>query len=175
MIPTIFGQIAAANALSDVNAMGGEPEDSTEYRGFFRKRWIQRSWVRFLREVLTKYWRQAQSLQAVIPSRTTHRKYGLSVTGFVDPEKFWKNYGAQTGDRLDPDQAAWDRNRQYCDQHLCIGESKEAALRSMKTLNKYACDILRKYTIHACTDVTGFGLGGHGTEMADGSQEDTGH
>ena len=41
----------------------------------------------------------------------------------------------------------------------------------MKTLNKYACDILRKYTIHACTDVTGFGLGGHGTEMADGSQK----
>lgn len=41
----------------------------------------------------------------------------------------------------------------------------------MKTLNKYACDILRKYTVHACTDVTGFGLGGHGTEMADGSQK----
>ena len=50
-------------------------------------------------------------------------------------------------------------------------EAREAALKSMKTLNKYARDVLKNYTIHACTDVTGFGLGGHGTEMAEGSNK----
>ena len=99
-------------------------------------------------------------------------KYGLSVTGFVHPAKFWKNYGAQTGDKLiltKPLGTGIVNTAIKAD--LVSEEAREAALRSMKTLNKYAAEILKKYTIHACTDVTGFGLGGHGTEMAEGSQK----
>ena len=99
-------------------------------------------------------------------------KYGLSVTGFVHPDKFWKNYGAQTGDKLiltKPLGAGIINTAIKAD--LVSERAREAVLKSMKTLNKYACEILKKYTIHACTDVTGFGLGGHGTEMAEGSNK----
>lgn len=99
-------------------------------------------------------------------------KYGLSVTGFVHPDKFWKNYGAQTGDKLiltKPLGAGIINTAIKAD--LVSERAREAVLKSMKTLNKYACEILKKYTIHACTDITGFGLGGHGTEMAAGSDK----
>ena len=99
-------------------------------------------------------------------------KYGLSVTGFVHPDKFWKNYGAQTGDKLiltKPLGVGIINTAIKAD--LVSERAREAVLKSMKTLNKYACEILKKYTIHACTDITGFGLGGHGTEMAAGSDK----
>ena len=101
-------------------------------------------------------------------------KYGLSVTGFVHPEKFWKNYGAQTGDRLiltKPLGTGIVNTAIKAD--MVSEEAREATLKSMKTLNRYARDVLKRHTVHACTDVTGFGLGGHGTEMADGSKKYT--
>ena len=86
-------------------------------------------------------------------------KYGLSVTGFVHPEKFWKNYGAQTGDRLiltKPLGTGIVNTAIKAD--MVSEEAREAALKSMKTLNRYARDVLKRHTVHACTDVTGFGL-----------------
>ena len=94
-------------------------------------------------------------------------KYGLSVTGFVHPEKFWKNYGAQTGDRLiltKPLGTGIVNTAIKAD--MVSEEAREASLKSMKTINRYARDVLKRHTVHACTDVTGFGLGGHATEMA---------
>ena len=74
-------------------------------------------------------------------------------TGFVHPDKFWKNYGAQTGDKLiltKPLGAGIINTAIKAD--LVSERAREAVLKSMKTLNKYACEILKKYTIHACTD-----------------------
>ena len=99
-------------------------------------------------------------------------KYGLSVTGFVHPDKFWKNYGAQTGDRLNlTKQLGTGIVNTAIKADMVSEEAREATLKSMKTLNRKARDVLKRHTDHACTDVTGFGLGGHGTEMADGSKK----
>ena len=160
--PYDFGQIAAANALSDVYAMGGEPKTALD--------------TEILGEILKGGADKVLEAGAVLAGGHTIQddtpKYGLSVTGFVHPAKFWKNYGAQTGDKLiltKPLGTGIVNTAIKAD--LVSEEAREAALRSMKTLNKYAVEILKKYTVHACTDVTGFGLGGHGTEMAEGSQK----
>ena len=169
--PYDFGQIAAANALSDVYAMGGEPKTALNIVAFPKEMDTE-----ILGEILKGGADKVLEAGAVLAGGHTIQddtpKYGLSVTGFVDPEKFWKNYGAQTGDRLILTKPLGTGIVNTAIKADLVSErAREAALRSMKTLNKYACDILRKYTIHACTDVTGFGLGGHGTEMADGSQK----
>ena len=169
--PYDFGQIAAANALSDVYAMGGEPKTALNIVAFPKEMDTE-----ILGEILKGGADKVLEAGAVLAGGHTIQDdtptYGLSVTGFVDPEKFWKNYGAQTGDRLILTKPLGTGIVNTAIKADFVSErAREAALRSMKTLNKYACDILRKYTIHACTDVTGFGLGGHGTEMADGSQK----
>ena len=169
--PYDFGQIAAANALSDVYAMGGEPKTALNIVAFPKEMDTE-----ILGEILKGGADKVLEAGAVLAGGHTIQddtpKYGLSVTGFVHPEKFWKNYGAQTGDRLILTKPLGTGIVNTAIKADLVSErAREAALRSMKTLNKYACDILRKYTVHACTDVTGFGLGGHGTEMADGSQK----
>ena len=165
--PYDFGQIAAANALSDVYAMGGEPKTALNIVAFPKEMDTE-----ILGEILKGGADKVLEAGAVLAGGHTIQddtpKYGLSVTGFVHPAKFWKNYGAQTGDKLiltKPLGTGIVNTAIKAD--LVSEEAREAALRSMKTLNKYAAEILKKYTIHACTDVTGFGLGGHGTEMAE--------
>ena len=169
--PYDFGQIAAANALSDVYAMGGEPKTALNIVAFPKEMDTE-----ILGEILKGGADKVLEAGAVLAGGHTIQddtpKYGLSVTGFVHPAKFWKNYGAQTGDKLiltKPLGTGIVNTAIKAD--LVSEEAREAALRSMKTLNKYAAEILKKYTNHASTDVTGFGLGGHGTEMAEGSQK----
>lgn len=169
--PYDFGQIAAANALSDVYAMGGEPKTALNIVAFPKEMDTE-----ILGEILKGGADKVLEAGAVLAGGHTIQddtpKYGLSVTGFVHPAKFWKNYGAQTGDKLiltKPLGTGIVNTAIKAD--LVSEEAREAALRSMKTLNKYAAEILKKYMVHACTDVTGFGLGGHGTEMAEGSQK----
>ena len=169
--PYMYGQIAAANALSDVYAMGGEPKTALNIVAFPKE-----MDTAILGEILKGGADKVLEAGAVLAGGHTIQddtpKYGLSVTGFVHPDKFWKNYGAQTGDKLiltKPLGAGIINTAIKAD--LVSERAREAVLKSMKTLNKYACEILKKYTIHACTDVTGFGLGGHGTEMAEGSNK----
>ena len=169
--PYDFGQIAAANALSDVYAMGGEPKTALNIVAFPKD-----MDTAILGEILKGGADKVLEAGAVLAGGHTIQddtpKYGLSVTGFVHPDKFWKNYGAQTGDKLiltKPLGAGIINTAIKAD--LVSERAREAVLKSMKTLNKYACEILKKYTIHACTDITGFGLGGHGTEMAAGSDK----
>ena len=169
--PYTFGKIAAANALSDVYAMGGEPKTALNIVAFPKD-----MDTAILGEILKGGADKVLEAGAVLAGGHTIQddtpKYGLSVTGFVHPDKFWKNYGAQTGDKLiltKPLGAGIINTAIKAD--LVSERAREAVLKSMKTLNKYACEILKKYTIHACTDVTGFGLGGHGTEMAAGSDK----
>ena len=94
-------------------------------------------------------------------------KYGLSVTGFVDPRKFWKNFGAQTGDKLILTKALGAGIVNTAIKADLVTEgARKAVLDSMKKLNRDACEVFKEFEVHACTDVTGFGLGGYATEMA---------
>lgn len=169
--PYDFGQIAAANALSDVYAMGGEPKTALNIVAFPKDMDTE-----ILGEILRGGADKVMEAGAVLAGGHTIQddtpKYGLSVTGFVHPDKFWKNYGAQTGDRLILTKALGTGIiNTAIKADMASERAREAALASMKTLNKGARDVLKKYQIHACTDVTGFGLGGHGTEMAEGSNK----
>ena len=169
--PYDFGQIAAANALSDVYAMGGEPKTALNIVAFPKDMDTE-----ILGEILKGGADKVMEAGAVLAGGHTIQddtpKYGLSVTGFVHPDKFWKNYGALTGDRLILTKALGTGIINTAIKADMASEgAREAALASMKTLNKGARDVLKKYQIHACTDVTGFGLGGHGTEMAEGSNK----
>lgn len=169
--PYDFGQIAAANALSDVYAMGGVPKTALNIVAFPKEMDVE-----ILGEILKGGADKVLEAGAVLAGGHTIQddtpKYGLSVTGFVHPDRFWKNYGAETGDKLiltKPLGAGIINTAIKAD--MVSERARDAVLGSMKTLNKYAADILKKYTVHACTDVTGFGLGGHGTEMAQGSDK----
>ena len=166
--PYDFGQIAAANALSDVYAMGGEPKTALNIVAFPKD-----MDTAILGEILKGGADKVMEAGAVLAGGHTIQddtpKYGLSVTGFVHPEKFWKNYGAQTGDRLiltKPLGTGIVNTAIKAD--MVSEEAREAALKSMKTLNRYARDVLKRHTVHACTDVTGFGFLGHLHEMMDG-------
>lgn len=164
--PYDFGQIAAANALSDVYAMGGTPKTALNIVAFPKDMDVE-----ILGEILRGGADKVMESGAVLAGGHTIQddtpKYGLSVTGFVNPKKFWKNYGAQTGDKLiltKPLGAGIINTAIKAD--LVSEEARTAALASMKLLNRSVCEVFREFEIHACTDITGFGLGGHATEMA---------
>ena len=167
--PFMYGQIAATNALSDVYAMGGEPKLALNIMCIPEK--MDKAPVQ---EILRGGYAKAYEAGAIITGgHTIHGAepiYGLAVTGFVKPENVWTNSGAQPGDVL------------LLTKPLGVGILTTAAKAGlveqelldklyvqMSTLNKYAHDVLVKYSVHACTDVTGFGLLGHSYEMASGS------
>lgn len=167
--PFMYGQIAATNALSDVYAMGGEPKLALNIMCIPEK--MDKATVQ---EILRGGYAKAYEAGAIITGgHTIHGAepiYGLAVTGFVQPERVWTNSGAQPGDVL------------LLTKPLGVGILTTAAKAGlveqelldklyvqMSTLNKYAHDVLVKYSVHACTDVTGFALLGHSLEMAQGS------
>lgn len=167
--PYTFGQIAAANALSDVYAMGGEPRIALNIAGF-----PSCLSADILEEILKGGASKVQEAGALLAGGHTIQdeepKYGLSVTGFVDLKRLWTNTGAQPGDVL------------ILTKPLGVGiittaikaemaeeKTMETAIASMKSLNQKAKRVLEQYEVHACTDVTGFGLAGHGLELAKGS------
>ena len=151
--------------MSDVYAMGGTPKTALNIVAFPKDMDVE-----ILGEILRGGADKVMEAGAVLAGGHTIQddtpKYGLSVTGFVHPEKFWKNYGAQTGDRLiltKPLGTGIVNTAIKAD--MVSEEAREAALKSMKTLNRYARDVLKRHTVHACTDVTGFGFLGHLCEM----------
>ena len=167
--PFMYGQIAATNALSDVYAMGGEPRLALNIMCIPEK--MDQHTVQ---EILRGGYAKAYEAGAIITGgHTIHGAepiYGLAVTGFVHPQRVWRNSGARPGDVL------------ILTKPLGVGiltTSAKAALveqgllnklyAQMSTLNKYAHDVLMRFSVHACTDVTGFALLGHALEMAQGS------
>ena len=167
--PFMYGQIAGTNALSDVYAMGGEPKLALNIMCIPEK--MEKATVQ---EILRGGYAKAYEAGAIITGgHTIHGAepiYGLAVTGFVKPENVWTNSGAQPGDVL------------LLTKPLGVGILTTAAKAGlveqelldklyvqMSTLNKYAHDVLVNYSVHACTDVTGFALLGHSLEMAQGS------
>ena len=167
--PFLFGQIAAANALSDVYAMGGEPRLALNI--LCLKDSMDSETVQ---EILRGGYAKAYEANTIITGGHTingaEPLYGLSVSGFVHPQKVLTNSGAKPGDVL------------ILTKPLGIGILTTAAkadlvdetllnriYTQMTFLNKTAAHIMKKFEVHSCTDVTGFSLMGHSYEMAQGS------
>lgn len=167
--PYMFGQIAAANSLSDVYAMGGEPKVALNIVCFPNCLDPE-----ILGEILRGGADKVLEAGAVLVGghsvQDDEPKYGLSVTGFVHPDKIYKNYGCQPGDVLVLTKQIGSGviNTAVKAQMASESAAKEAEL-VMASLNRKAKETLENYTVHACTDVTGFGLLGHCTEMAKAS------
>ncbi len=167
--PYTFGQIAATNALSDIYAMGGEPKLALNIMC------VPKTMPKeAVHEILRGGYEKCAEAGAIICGGHSiydeEPKYGLSVTGFVHPDKMWKNHGARPGDVLfltKPIGIGVLTTAQRGD--LLEPETHELMIRLMTTLNKSARDVLVNYDVHACTDVTGFSFLGHLYEMCSGS------
>ena len=169
--PYIFGQIAAANAMSDIYAMGGQPKLALNIMA------VPTSMNKeHVHAILKGGYEKVYEAGALITGGHSiydkEPKYGLSVTGFVHPDKIITNSGAREGDVLiltKPIGIGIITTAAKAD--MVSEEGPQFAYRLMSTLNKSARDIMIKYNVHACTDVTGFGLMGHLLEMAQGSDK----
>ncbi len=165
--PRVFGRAAAANSLSDVYAMGGRPITAMNIVCFP----IRKLGMETLRNILEgglEILREAGvALVGGHSVEDDEPKYGLSVTGFVHPEKIMTNSGLRPGDRLILTKAVGTGIIATAVKgDLASSRSVEAMTNSMCTLNKKAAEIAMSFEVKACTDVTGFGLAGHLVEMA---------
>ncbi len=163
--PYIFGQIAAANALSDIYAMGGEVKTALNIVCF-----PEEMDLNILGKIMQGGSEKVREAGGVLAGghsiADSDVKYGLSVTGIIHPDRVFANSGCKEGDAL------------ILTKPLGVGivctaarmkaapqAAYDLAVQSMTTLNKYASEILKKYRIHGCTDVTGFSFLGHLCEM----------
>ena len=167
--PFLFGQIAAANSLSDIYAMGGRPSHAMNLLCIPSCLGVEAA-GQILAGGADKCVEAGCSIAGGHTINDDEPKYGLSVTGFVHPDRILTNSGAKEGDVLlltKPIGIGILTSAMKAD--LCSKESAELAMRLMTTLNKNGRDAMVKYRVHACTDVTGFALMGHLLEMAQGS------
>ena len=167
--PYTFGQIAAANALSDVYAMGGEPKLALNIAAF--PNCLDPEILgEILRGGADKVMEAGATLAGGHTIQDDEPKYGLCVTGFVNPSSMWKNVGAKAGDVLILTKPLGTGILSTAVKGEMASEKEAASAAAvMATLNKYARDLVADLRVHACTDVTGFGLAGHALEMAGGS------
>ncbi len=168
--PYIFGQVAAANALSDVYAMGGRPLTAMNIVCFP----VETMDISVLRKILAggldKLHEADVALVGGHSVEDRELKYGLSVTGVIHPQEVVLNTGARAGDRLILTKPL---GTGIINTALKGGVASEAAVaksvKCMVTLNNKAAELMMTADVHACTDVTGFGLLGHACEMVEGS------
>jgi selenide,water dikinase len=168
--PYTFGAIAAANALSDVYAMGGKPLSALSILA-----WPAKGALDDLAQVLKggaeKIHEADCALMGGHSIADNEVKFGYAVTGTIHPDRIKTNAGARAGDAL------------VLTKHIGTGvistalkrgiakdSDVEASIQSMLTLNRRACEAMLAFDVHGCTDVTGFGLIGHAREMALASQ-----
>ena len=167
--PYTFGQIAAANALSDVYAMGGEPRLCLNILAV-PAAMPDGAVHDLLRGGYDKVYEAGALITGGHSILDDEPKYGLAVTGFVHPDRVLTNAGARPGDvLLFTKPLGIGILTTAAKVGLCSEEGQALAVRLMTTLNKNARDVMVRYRVHACTDVTGFGLLGHLCEMAQGS------
>ncbi len=177
--PRTFGEIAAANSLSDIYAMGGRPISSLSIVGFPEKG-DPEILAQILQGGLAKMMEAKCTVIGGHSVRNEDVLFGYAVTGVVNPKRVWKNVGARPGDALlftKPLGTGVISTAIKNDR--AASESVSAAIRSMSTLNRTAAEALAEIesqtkwqsVIHAVTDITGFGLLGHAREMALGNPE----
>lgn len=168
--PYMFGQIAAANALSDVYAMGGIPKTALNIVGFPINKLGSNILADILRGASDKVVEAGAVTVGGHSIDDAEPKFGLAVTGVVSPKKIWKNVGAKPNDVLILTKplgvgimtTGIKRNAVTAEQEAVVTET-------MATLNKVSAECLMNFHPHAVTDITGFGLLGHASELAEGS------
>ena len=166
----IFGEIAAANAISDVYAMGGVPITCLNLVCFPSDKLP----VAVLDGIIRGALRKISEAGAVMAGGHTvddpEPKFGLAVTGLVHPDKIWRNGGAQEGDVLILTKAIGSGVLLNANLKNLVSENAMThCLDSLRTLNAAAAEVLKNFQVHAATDITGFGLAGHALEMAKAS------
>ena len=165
--PFTFGQIAAANSLSDIYAMGGRPITAMNIVGFP----LGKLDIDILKEILRGGLEKLAEAEVVLVGGHSvddqELKYGLSVTGLIHPKKILTKQGAQAGDVLILTKPL---GTGIIATALKVNLASTAAankiIASMTTLNRKAAEIIQDVGVNACTDITGFGLIGHAYEMA---------
>lgn len=169
--PYWFGQIAAANALSDVYAMGGRPITALNIIGFPAGKMADSVFTEILRGGQDKIIESGAVIVGGHSIKDSELKYGVAVTGVIHPDKIVTNSGAKPGDRL------------FLTKPLGTGlittgikrgrveaDLENLVTRQMAQLNKDAAELMVEHNAHAATDITGYGLAGHAYEMAEGSR-----
>jgi selenide,water dikinase len=169
--PYAFGQIAAANALSDVYAMGGTPVTAMNLVAFP----IQSMEMTILTDILRGGLDKLREAEVVLVGghsiEDQELKYGLAVTGLIHPDEILTNTGAVVGDRIiltKPLGTGIINTAQKGE--MASPEVVQGAVEIMTALNRKAAEVMRGFQVHACTDVTGFGLLGHLNEMLGGGK-----
>ena len=169
--PRLFGQIAAANALSDVYAMGGRPFTCLNLLAFPANKLGQEILHGIIAGAAEKILEAGAVLAGGHSIEDEEPKFGLAVTGMVHPQKIWRNNGAQVGDALlltKPLGSGVLLNANL--KGWVSQEAIEECFRQLATLNRVAAETLQAFNVHAATDITGFGLAGHALEIAQGSK-----
>ncbi len=167
--PFIFGQIAAANALSDVYAMGARPTHAMNLLCFPNCLSLDIA-GKILEGGASKATEAGCPIVGGHTIADNEPKYGLCVSGLVDPKKVMLNSSARVGDVLILTKPLGTGILTTAYKGGLLGEDAMGrAVDSMRTLNKYAAEAAAGIEIHSCTDITGFGLAGHLCEMAEGS------
>lgn len=164
--PYLFGQIAAANSLSDVYAMGGKPLTAMNIVAFP----VCKLSAEVLLAILSGGQQKILEAGAVMVGGHTieddEPKYGLSVTGIVHPSRVLTNAGAKVGDALILTKALGTGVLYTAMRAELFAEGVTAAANSMAQLNRYAAEVMERFPVNACTDITGFGLLGHVYELS---------
>lgn len=169
--PFLFGQIAAANALSDVYAMGGTPMTCLNLVGFPGDDLPLETLGGIISGALSKITEAGAVLAGGHTTEDEEPKFGLSVTGCVHPDKIWRNSSAKAGDKLiltKPLGSGVLFNANL--KNLVSAQALNDCVSTLIELNKTAAEVLSKFTVNACTDITGFGFAGHTYEMAKGAE-----
>ncbi len=167
--PALFGRIAAANALSDIYAMGGRPITALCLMCYPLKALGMASLKAMMQGGLEALIEAGCALLGGHSVEDPEPKLGYAVTGLVDPSKAWRNNTLQPGAALILTKSIGTGLVNMAQRADCASpESVAAAHASMATLNKTAAEVLARFPVLACTDITGFGLAGHAAEMADG-------
>jgi len=165
--PFLFGQVAAANSISDVYAMGGRPLTAMNCCNFPAKNIDKASLRRILEGGFSKIKEAGATLVGGHTVRDDELKYGLSVTGLIDPRRILTNAAARPGDHLvltkpiGTGVIITGYRRGAVSEELLM-----RAVNWMAALNRTACETMLEFDSHACTDITGFGLSGHALGMA---------
>ncbi len=170
--PFTYGQIAAANSISDIYAMGARPITCLNLVSFPSGKLPPEQLHGIVAGALDKITESGAVLAGGHSVEDSEPKFGLSVTGVVHPEKIWRNVGARHGDVLiltKPIGSGVLFNAELKGK-LNDTDAFNACIESVTALNNTAAEILAQFEVHAATDITGFGLAGHALEMAQGSE-----
>jgi len=168
--PFVYGQIAAANAISDIYAMGGRPITCLNLVAFPAKKLAPEILHQIIAGALDKITEAGAVLAGGHSIDDDEPKFGLAVTGVVHPKKYWTNSGATDGDVLILTKAIGSGVLFNANLKKWVSASAlNECLVTLSALNKTSAEILKDFEVHAVTDITGFGLAGHGFEMAKAS------